>query len=101
MQQPKTIKVNASARVYPYVDLPLLTSIVLIGDGSMELAEKQESCKSFVELIHEFSDKPVEELIDGNAFPVEVPVLGSVEGALGTCYITKGVSGNYYVIVNP
>ena len=97
-QQPKTIKVNASAKVYPYVDLPMLSTIVLVG-GDMENAEQQESCKTFAKLVFEFSDKPIEELIDSDAFPYEVPILGSVEGFDGTCYIVKGVSGNYYVIV--
>ncbi len=97
-KQPKTIKVNASAKVYPYVDLPMLSTIVLVG-GSMENAEQQKSCKTFAEIIREFSDKPIEELIDTKSFPIEVPVIGSVEGPDGTCYIVQGSSGNYYVIV--
>ena len=95
-RQPKTIKVNAGSKVYNYVDLPVISSIILIG-GNMD----GENCttRSFADLISEFSETPLEELIDSDAFPYEVPILGSVEGSDGTCYIVKGISGNYYVIV--
>lgn len=97
-EQPKTIKVAASAKVYNYVDLPMISSIILIG-GDMDVADETCTTKSFAQLISEFSETPLEELIDTDQFPVEVPILGSVAGADGTCYIVKGSSGNYYVIV--
>lgn len=97
-QQPKTIKVNAGSKVYNYVDLPMISSIILIG-GNMETADKQCTVRNFAELINEFSETPLWDLIDEDKFPFEVPVLGSVEGPDGTCYIVQGSSGNYYVIV--
>lgn len=97
-EQPKTIKVNAASKVYNYVDLPMISSIILIG-GNMDVVGETCTTRSFAELISEFSETPLEELIDSDAFPYEVPILGSVEGFDGTCYIVQGSSGNYYVIV--
>lgn len=97
-KQPKTIKVNAASKVYNYVDLPMISSIILIG-GNMDVVGETCTTRSFAELISEFSETPLEELIDSDAFPYEVPILGSVEGFDGTCYIVQGSSGNYYVIV--
>lgn len=97
-KQPKTIKVNAGAKVYNYVDLPMISSVILIG-GKMDTVNETCTTKTFAKLINEFSETPLEELVDSEAFPYEVPILGSVEGADGTCYIVKGSSGSYYVIV--